>query len=282
MSAFPSAPPRTSFFAAKQGALTGTRYLFLDELRGLAILNMILFHLCWNIDHLLNIPLPWYHGTAAHVWQLYICGSFLLLAGMCIHYTRRLARHILTLGGAAVLITVVTYLAGSETLIVFGILHCMTLCFLCYLLLRPLLLRLPAIPGLVLALMLFLFTYHVPQHFLGIGPFQITLPSAWYVSYWLSLVGLLSPRFLFGRLFPHLPVLIPVSRRIFSGKAPFAGLDAQVPLPPARLAGTAQPNHLSASSAHPIWCDAAIFPRINQAPQAICGASCVNMTEFLS
>lgn len=220
MSAFPSAPPRTSFFAAKQGALTGTRYLFLDELRGLAILNMILFHLCWNIDHLLNIPLPWYHGTAAHVWQLYICGSFLLLAGMCIHYTRHLARHILTLGGAAVLITVVTYLAGSETLIVFGILHCMTLCFLCYLLLRPLLLRLPAIPGLVLALMLFLFTYHVPQHFLGIGPFQITLPSAWYVSYWLSLVGLLSPDFYSADYFPIFPYLFLFLAGYFLGKLP--------------------------------------------------------------
>ena len=174
MSAFPSAPPRTSFFAAKQGALTGTRYLFLDELRGLAILNMILFHLCWNIDHLLNIPLPWYHGTP-HMFgsSIFVAPSCCL--PVCVSIIPAVLPGIFSpWGGAAVLITVVTYLAGSETLIVFGILHCMTLCFLCYLLLRPLLLRLPAIPGLVLALMLFLFTYHVPQHFLGIGPFQIT------------------------------------------------------------------------------------------------------------
>lgn len=115
-----------------------SRYLFLDELRGLAIINMILYHLCWNLDRLVGISLPWYHQTAANIWQLYICGSFLLLAGMCIHYTRRLFRHILTLAGCAALITIVTYFAGSQTLIVFGILHCMTLCFLCYVVLRPL------------------------------------------------------------------------------------------------------------------------------------------------
>src|SRR5699024_3035142 len=125
------------------------RYLFLDEMRGLAILNMIFFHLFWNIDSLLDIPLPWYHTFGARVWQLYICGSFLLLAGLCIHYTRHLSRHILTLAASALLITVVTWFAGSQTLIVFGILHCMTLCFLCYVILRPLLQKIPAVPGLI-------------------------------------------------------------------------------------------------------------------------------------
>ena len=219
MSAFPSAPPRTSFFAAKQGALTGTRYLFLDELRGLAILNMILFHLCWNIDHLLNIPLPWYHGTAAHVWQLYICGSFLLLAGMCIHYTRRLARHILTLGGAAVLITVVTYLAGSETLIVFGILHCMTLCFLCYLLLRPCCCgscnsRARSCPHAISLYIscpaALLGDRSVPNH---LAVCMVCLLLA--VARWPAV-----PRFLFGRLFPIFPYLFLFLAGYFLGKLP--------------------------------------------------------------
>ena len=68
--------------------------------------------------------------------------------------------------------------------------------------------------------MLFLFTYHVPQHFLGIGPFQITLPSAWYVSYWLSLVGLLSPDFYSADYFPIFPYLFLFLAGYFLGKLP--------------------------------------------------------------
>lgn len=195
-----------------------TRYLFLDEMRGLAILNMIFFHLFWNIDSLLDIPLPWYHTFGARVWQLYICGSFLLLAGLCIHYTRHLSRHILTLAASALLITVVTWFAGSQTLIVFGILHCMTLCFLCYVVLRPLLQKIPAVPGLIVTLLLFIFTYHVPQHYLGLGSFQIPLPSEWYLSYWLSLIGLLSPDFHSADYFPIFPYLFLFLAGYFLGK----------------------------------------------------------------
>lgn len=195
-----------------------SRYLFLDELRGLAIINMILYHLCWNLDRLVGVSLPWYHQTAANIWQLYICGSFLLLAGMCIHYTRRLSRHILTLAGCAALITIVTYFAGSQTLIVFGILHCMTLCFLCYVVLRPLLQRIPTVLGLILTVFLFIFTYHVPQHYLGLGWIQIPLPSEWYVSYWLSLIGLLSPDFYSADYFPIFPYLFLFLAGYFLGK----------------------------------------------------------------
>lgn len=195
-----------------------SRYLFLDELRGLAIINMILYHLCWNLDRLVGISLPWYHQTAANIWQLYICGSFLLLAGMCIHYTHHLSRHILTLAGCAVLITVVTYFAGSQTLIVFGILHCMTLCFLCYVVLRPALQRIPTILGLILTVFLFIFTYHVPEHYLGLGWIQIPLPSEWYVSYWLSLIGLLSPDFYSADYFPIFPYLFLFLAGYFLGK----------------------------------------------------------------
>lgn len=200
------------------GTRSAKRYLFLDELRGFAILNMILFHFFWNLNHLLGIPLPWYHTSGAHLWQLFGSSIFLLLAGMCTHYTRHLTRHILTLAASAVLITAVTWLAGSETLIVFGILHCMTLCFLCYILLRPLLRRIPTLLGLILALALFLFTYHVPQHYLGFGAFQIPLPSEWYVSYWLSLVGLLSPDFYSADYFPIFPYLFLFLAGYFLGR----------------------------------------------------------------
>lgn len=212
-----AAGPRP-LFPYSYGFAKHARYLFLDELRGLALLNMILFHVCWNVEALLDIPLPWYHTFGAHAWQLYICGSFLLLAGLCLHYTRHLFRHILTLAVCSALITFATWLAGSETLVTFGILHCMTLCFLCYVVLRPLLRKIPAGLGLFITLLLFAFTYHITQHYLGLGPFQIPLPDEWYTSYWLSPLGLRAPDFYSSDYFPFFPYIFLFLAGYFLGK----------------------------------------------------------------
>lgn len=183
------------------------RYLFLDELRGFSLLSMIVYHLCWNLDNLMHIELSWYDTFGARIWQFSICGVFLLLAGLCIHFTRRLVRHTLLLAGCALLISLVTWFTGTQTLVVFGILHCMTLCFLCYFLLRPILSRISPIFGLTLCLFLFLLTYRLPYHYLGFGPMQIALPDKWYAFYWLSPIGLLSPDFYSSDYFPLFPNL---------------------------------------------------------------------------
>lgn len=94
----------------------------------------------------------------------------------------------------------------------------MTLCFLCYVVLRPLLQKIPAVPGLIVTLLLFIFTYHVPQHYLGLGSFQIPLPFEWYLSYWLSLIGLLSPDFHSADYFPIFPYLFLFLAGYFLGK----------------------------------------------------------------
>lgn len=195
-----------------------TRYLFLDELRGFSLLSMILFHLCWNIDNLLHVELTWYHTIGAQIWQFSICAVFLLLSGLCIHFTRHFARHLTTLAVSALLITTVTWFTGPHTLVVFGILHCMTLCFICYLLLRPILRCVPTSLGLLICIFLFCFTYAVPHQYIGFGFFRIPLPKEWYASYWLSLLGLLSPDFYSSDYFPIFPNLFLFLTGYFLGR----------------------------------------------------------------
>lgn len=198
--------------------LPHVRYLFLDEMRGFSLISMILFHLCWNIDHLLHIELAWYHTTGAHIWQFSICAVFLLLSGLCVQFTRHLSRHILVLAVCALLITAVTWFTGPHTLVVFGILHCMVLCFLCYLLVRPILHHIPTFPGLFICLFLFCFTYAVPYRYIGFSFLRIPLPNEWYTSYWLSPFGLLSPDFYSSDYFPVFPNLFLFLAGYFLGR----------------------------------------------------------------
>lgn len=186
---------------------TKQRYLFIDTIRGFAVVNMILYHLCWNIDNLTGIKLNWYHTNLASLWQFLICGTFLLLAGFCIRFSSRILKHTIILAICAMSITLVTSITGDKTLIVFGILHCMTLCFIIFMLIKNFINQIPSSIGLCICILLFIITYNIPNGYLGFFGFGLYLPKGWYVSYWLSLLGLLSPDFRSADYFPIFPYL---------------------------------------------------------------------------
>ena len=100
----PVAAPKQILHAA-----TTDRYPVLDTLRGLTLVEMILYHLCYNLNYIFDVPLPWFQSAGAHFWQFCICGTFLLLAGVCTHLTRRPFRRALRVGSAALTVTLATY-----------------------------------------------------------------------------------------------------------------------------------------------------------------------------
>lgn len=68
------------------------RYALLDELRGLDLVSMMLYHGCWDLVNLFGIQADWYYGLPGHLWQQSICWVFILLSGFCVqlgHHTLR-------------------------------------------------------------------------------------------------------------------------------------------------------------------------------------------------
>ena len=63
---------------------TASRYALLDELRGLDLLSMMLYHGLWDVVFLFGVPLAWYTGQPGHWWQQSICWVFILLSGFCL------------------------------------------------------------------------------------------------------------------------------------------------------------------------------------------------------
>lgn len=52
------------------------RYALLDELRGLDLVSMMLYHACWDLVFLFDVNMRWYAGTPGRLWQQTICCSF--------------------------------------------------------------------------------------------------------------------------------------------------------------------------------------------------------------
>lgn len=61
------------------------RYALLDELRGLDLVSMMLYHACWDMMFLFGIWMDWYAGMPGRLWQHSFCcpASVRPLGGIC-------------------------------------------------------------------------------------------------------------------------------------------------------------------------------------------------------
>ncbi len=84
------------------------RYALLDELRGLDLVSMILYHACWDMMFLFGIWMDWYAGMPGRLWQQTICWVFILLSGFCAPFGRHMLRRGVTVFAAGALVTAVT------------------------------------------------------------------------------------------------------------------------------------------------------------------------------
>ncbi len=72
-----------------------------DALRGLALLNMLAYHAMYDWVYVFGHESSWYNiwAPGCHVWQQYICWSFILLSGFSFPLAKRPAKNGLSRGG---------------------------------------------------------------------------------------------------------------------------------------------------------------------------------------
>lgn len=57
------------------------RYQLLDNIRGIALISMIIYHGMWDMVYIFGIDMPWYESKAAYLWQQSIAGPLLFFQG---------------------------------------------------------------------------------------------------------------------------------------------------------------------------------------------------------
>lgn len=181
-----------------------------DALRGLALANMLAYHAMYDWVYVFGHASRWYDIGAAgcHVWQQYICWSFILLSGFSFAYARKPWKNALLTGGCALVLTAATVLVMPQERILFGVLHFMACAMLLTWAARPALERLPAGLGLALCAALFALLNQLPFGKLGFEQWTIwNIPDEFYKMniFWL---GFQNPEsFYSADYFPLLPWL---------------------------------------------------------------------------
>ena len=192
--------------STRQKAPAG-RYALLDELRGLDLVSMMLYHACWDLVFLFDVNMRWYAGTPGRLWQQTICWVFILLSGFCAPFGRHMLRRGVTVFAAGALVTAVTLVFMPGNRVIFGVLTFLGSAMLLTGVLEPLLKKIQPAAGLAVSAVLFALTYHLDERWLGFGGLRLALPDAWYANYFTAFFGFLPFDFYSTDYFGLLPWL---------------------------------------------------------------------------
>ena len=183
-----------------------TRYLLLDEIRGLTLLSMIMYHLVWDLVYLFGTDWEWYSGEAGYLWQQSICWTFIFLSGFCWSLGKRKLKRGATIFIGGILITAVTVFVMPENRVVFGVLTLLGSCSLLMLPLEKLLKKCPPPIGLTGSIFLFVLFRNVNNGYLGFETWKlIKLPEGLYQNIVTTYLGFTEAGFFSTDYFSVLP-----------------------------------------------------------------------------
>ena len=234
------------------------RYALLDELRGLGLVSMMLYHGCWDLVNLFGIQADWYYGLPGHLWQQSICWVFILLSGFCVQLGHHTLRRGAQVFGAGALVTAVTLLFMPEDRVIFGVLTLLGSAMLLTGLLEKPLRHIPPAAGFAISAVLFALTLAAAD----------TVCKLRYSVLWL-----LSVVVLFYGLFCPSAVAVSVLGGVLSlrrCRAAAHGALAPLGLPAAWLAWAALAAVVSAAPAGHLRGAVGSFPRVRRLKSTLC------------
>ena len=178
----------------------------LDLIRGITVISMVLYHAVWDLVYIFRINIPFFHGTAAYIWQQSICITFILLSGFCFPLSKRPVKNGLVVFAAGIIISIITALLMPENIIIFGVLTLIGSSMLLTSAFDKALKKIPAAAGILIFFILFFFTRNINDGNIGFESLKLfELPEILYSGYAASYIGFTDPGFISADYFSLIP-----------------------------------------------------------------------------
>ncbi len=171
------------------------RVVILDELRGLAVVCMVVYHALFTVGSLFG------YAPAVRLFnffmpaQPFFASLFIFISGICSRLSHsnlkrgfKLLFVALAITGVTVFLLPMISITGCE--IYFGILSLLSVSILIFAVLDKAFSKFPAVLGLLIFLSLFVLTYHVIYGYIGVGSARFYIPGAFTLPDWLMFLGL--------------------------------------------------------------------------------------------
>lgn len=182
------------------------RYNLIDALRGFALVNMVAFHLMYDIFNIFSAGTGWNNEPLTIIWERFICCSFIILSGVSFNFSHRPFKRGIILNAFGFLITIVTVIFIPSQAVWFGILNFLGCAMMLAYPLTAYLENIKPAVGAVCSLLLFALLYGVPDGYIGIFGIELfRLSEFLYGLKALAFIGFPSADFHSTDYFPIIP-----------------------------------------------------------------------------
>lgn len=210
---------------------SSSRIALLDELRGLCVLLMVVYHGFYTIGYLFDLSIGRELFRFFMPVEPVFAGVFIFLCGLCCTLSHNNWKRGGLLAIVAVGVSLVMAIGFPDEPIWFGVLHLLSCCILLYALLQKPLRRIPLWLGAGVCALLFALCWNLPVQtqpgYFGIsGLWSVSIPTTLIEHWWLYPLGLGRIPGTQGDYFPLLPWVFCffagsfVGRPLAQGRAP--------------------------------------------------------------
>ncbi len=166
------------------------RLLLIDTIRGIALINMILYHFVWDIVFILGVDVPFYRTNAGYIWQQSICWTFIFISGFSFSLSKKPLKNGIKVFICGIIISAATIIAMPQNRVLFGILTFIGSAIIITCLLDKILIKVPPLIGIIISFLSFIITKNVNRGNLGFESIQlIPLPQQLYNNYLTAFFG---------------------------------------------------------------------------------------------
>jgi len=158
-----------------------SRIFFIDEVRGVAIVCMVVYHLFYDLVVIFGVDFPFFYSQTLFILVDVFVGIFVFISGTSSEFSRSNLKRGIICFSLGMVMTVVTLIFMYENRIIFGILHMLGVCMIIYALVSPLLKKIRPTVLIGTSAFLYIITYNITQgyiSFFGLG--KVFLPSGLY------------------------------------------------------------------------------------------------------
>lgn len=172
------------------------RYHILDNIRGINLISMIIYHLIWDIVYILGCDLEWYKSIWGYIWQQSICWTFILLSGFCWSIGKNKLKRGFQVLAAGAAISLITTIFMPQQKIIFGVLTMIGSCMLITILLDKILKNVSPNIGIFCSALLFVIFRNINDGYLGFESWNIMkIPRSFYSNRFMTYLGFREPNF---------------------------------------------------------------------------------------
>lgn len=220
------------------------RYLLLDEIRGFAVICMVFFHAFYTCFDVFGLDFTGKLITFFSPAEPFFAAGFVFISGMCGMFSKNPWKRTVILMGVACGLSAVTFFITKNfefnCFVVFGIIHLLAISWLLLSALKPVLLKIAPLLGLIINTLLAAAFFNVEHGYIGFAGLKYALPQSLYSGNFLWILGFPSKSFASADYFPVLPwVFIFFAGfffcRMFKNGLP--GIFRKDPIPPFSFVG---------------------------------------------